>query len=387
MSAFAFSGDDLAYLERSGMFQPAFLDYLQVLKFGGDVRALAEGTLFFPGEPILEITAPLIQAQLLETYLINTLGLASMLATKAARCVHAAGGRSLIDFSLRRTQGADAGLAMARSSYLAGFDATSNVLAGKQLGIPVSGTMAHSFVMAYKSEIDAFRAYARLFPQRTILLIDTYDTLEGARKAARVAKEMQARGEQLLGVRLDSGDLVALAGEVRRILDGTGLQGVKVFASGGYDEYQLADTLARQAPIDAFGVGTKAGVSSDAPYMDMVYKLVRYDGREVRKTSSGKATLAGSKQVWRLGGQDGRLSEDILGLLEESRNEGTPLLHPVMRAGRLMRPHPSLEDIRRAFSANFKCLPDACKRLDDPVNYPVRVSRALKAAQPAGQGT
>lgn len=381
LAAFGFSVDDLAYLDGSSLFTPAFLDYLKDLTFTGDVRAMAEGTLFFPDEPILEVTAPMIQAQLLETYLINTLGLASLLATKAARCVHAAGGRSLIDFSLRRTQGMDAGLVMARSSYLAGFDATSNVLAGKQLGLPVAGTMAHSYVMAFGSEIDAFRAYAHMFPRRTILLIDTYDTLEGARRAALVGKEMQARGEQLLGVRLDSGDLIALAGQVRGILDAAGLQEVKIFASGGYDEYRLAEAVARQAPIDAFGVGTRAGVSADIPYLDMVYKLVRYNGRDVRKTSSGKATLAGPKQVWRLTGEDGRMAEDVLGLMGETRDAGTPLLQPVMRAGRLLDGHPPLGQIRSTFRLNFETLPEPYKRLENPAVYPVRISRGLKAVQ------
>jgi nicotinate phosphoribosyltransferase len=288
LQEFRFAADDIGYLRRTGFFSDPFLAYLESLRFQGEVWAMPEASLFFPDEPILEVTAPIIQAQLLETWLINAVGLSCLIATKAARCVHAARGRSLMDFSLRRDQGADAGLAAARSSYLAGFDATSNVLAGKLYGIPVAGTMAHSFVQAFEREIDAFRSYARSFPQRTVLLIDTYDTLAGARNAVQVAGEMRERGESLQGVRLDSGDLADLSRRVRAILDEGGCREVKILASGGLDEFDLAALLAQGAPIDAFGVGTRMGVSADAPYLDMVYKLVRYDGRPVCKHSTGK---------------------------------------------------------------------------------------------------
>jgi nicotinate phosphoribosyltransferase len=381
LAGFRFAPEDLDYLEHSGLFRSDFLAHLEQLRFNGDVRAMPEGTIFFPYEPLLEVTAPMIQAQLLETYLINTLGLASMLATKAARCVHAAQGHRLIDFSLRRTQGLDAGLNAARSSYLAGFDATSNVLAGKRLGIPVAGTMAHSFVMAFDSEIEAFRAYARLFPERTILLIDTYDTLAGARKAARVAKEMQTQGRRLVGVRLDSGDLTALAAQVRQVLDAEDLKDVKIFASGGMDEYSLADAVAQAAPIDAYGVGTKVGVSADAPYLDMVYKLVHFQGRDVRKLSTGKSTLAGAKQVWRLTDAANRLTEDILSLQDERIEAASGLLQPVMQTGRRLYETPPLEEIRQSFTQNFKQLPDQYKLLEDPAVYPVRLSQALKSIQ------
>ena len=382
LSSFRFRKEDIAYLKSLKLFSEAFLDFLRSLRFDGEVRALPEGSLFFPDEPVMEIKASMIQAQILETYLINTIGIASMLATKAARCIHAARGRSLIDFSLRRTQGADAGMMMARSAYLAGFDATSNLEAGKRYGIPVAGTMAHSFVMAFEEEIDAFRAYARLFPERTILLIDTYDTLEGARKAVQIAKELQTEGRQLVGVRLDSGDLITLSRRVRQILDQGGQQAVKIFASGGYDEYRLAKAIEARTPIDAFGVGTRAGVSADAPYMDMVYKLVRFGRRNVRKHSTGKATLAGEKQVFRFADAGGVYKEDRLGLVDECPQGASALLQPVMRKGRRLEPAPDLEDLRRKFKNNFALLPDAYKQLENAAVYPVEISRRLQQAQP-----
>lgn len=383
LSNFHFSEEDIAYLRSLNRFEAAFLDYLKGMGFSGDVRALPEGTLFFPEEPVLEVTAPIIEAQLLETYLINTIGLASMLATKAARCVYAAKGRSLIDFSLRRTQGGDAGLAMARSSFLAGFDATSNVLAGKRYGIPVAGTMAHSFVMAFADEIESFRAYARRFPDQTVLLIDTYDTLEGARKAVQVAKEMAANDHRLNGVRLDSGDLTELSRGVRQIFDAAGLPDVRIFASGGYDEYLLAEALSQGAPIDAFGVGTKAGVSEDAPYADMVYKMVRFAGRDVRKRSTGKVSLAGEKQIFRKVDENGYYCEDIIGTRNESHPGVSGLLQTVLQNNRRIAPPMDLKHLRKEFSNNFRKLPDSYKSLDAAGQYPVRISEALQAVQRA----
>jgi nicotinate phosphoribosyltransferase len=378
---FHFEAQDIDFLRQTGLFEEAFLSNLAKLRFGGDVWAMPEGTIFFPDEPIVEVTAPIIQSQLLETDLINAAGLASMLASKAARCVHAAQGRGLIDFSLRRAQGADAGLAVARSSYLAGFDGTSNVLAGKLYNIPLAGTMAHSFVMAFEREIDAFRAYARLFPQRTILLLDTYDTLQGARHAAQVAQEMKSQGQALAGVRLDSGDLAELSRQVRAILDQAGLNAVKIFASGGLDEYRIDQLLLQKAPIDAFGVGTRMGVSADAPYLDMVYKMVRFNGQPVRKLSAGKATLAGEKQIWRRASHDGDYLEDIIALRSEMVNEAEPLLQPVMRAGRRLGPSAKLADLRQSFQANFRQLPSEYKPLTQPPRYPARASRRLEEMQ------
>ncbi len=382
LAGWRFSGSDLDYLRRLNLFTPDFLAYLENLKFRGKVRAMAEGTIFFADEPVLELTAPIIQAQLLETCLINTVGMATMIATKAARCVHAARGKTVVDFSLRRTQGASAGMTVARSSYLAGFAATSNVLAGKLLGIPVSGTMAHSYVLAFENEIDAFRAYARTFPQNTVLLIDTYDTISGARNAITVAREMQAAGRRLAGVRLDSGDMAGLSRQVRRMLDGAGMQDVKIFASSGFDEFKIEDLLNREAAIDAFGVGTKMGVSADAPYLDIVYKLVRYADRNVRKLSPAKATLAGAKQVFRRQDESGRLTEDIIALDSEPVPSGArALLEPVMAGGRITVCLSGLETIRRNFRAEFDRLDQRYKKLEGAARFPVSISPALARLQ------
>jgi nicotinate phosphoribosyltransferase len=379
-----FSADDLAYLRGLNLFKEDFFSYLERFRFTGDVFAMPEGSLCFADEPLLEVTAPIIEAQILETYLLNAIGTSTLLATKAARCVQVAGNRPLIDFSLRRTQGADAGMKAARVSYLAGFTATSNVLAAKRFGIPVSGTMAHSFVTAFDREIDAFRAYARLFPSNSIFLIDTYDTLKGARLAATVALEMKERGHGLIGVRLDSGDMVELSKGVRRILDEVGLSEVKIFASSGFDEYKIADVIARGAVIDAFGVGTKVGVSADAPFLDIVYKMVRCGERNIRKLSPGKTTLAGCKQVFRKKDAGGRLLEDILGARDEDCPDGNPLLQEVMQNGRIIRPLPDLQHIRQHLADEMAGLGPTFKNLQTDARYPVRISRKLAALQNPG---
>jgi nicotinate phosphoribosyltransferase len=343
---------------------------------------MAEGEIYFPNEPVLEVAAPLIQAQIIETYLINTIGVASLLATKAARCVHAAAGRPIVDFSLRRTQGSHAGMVVARSSYLAGFAATSNVLAGKVWGIPISGTMAHSFITAFDSEVDAFEAYADLFPDSAVFLIDTYDTVQGAKNAAIVGRRMKKEGRSLVGVRLDSGEMIALSRRVRRILDEAGLPEVKIFASSGLDEYALEALIKGGACIDAFGVGTRMGVSADIPYLDMVYKMVRFRDRDVRKVSEGKVTLAGEKQVFRKTGKDGRFLGDIIGVRGESAHAAS-LLAPVMINGRSVGPLPTLEEIRSRFGENFRRLDERYKRVENPETYPVQVSEKLAALQEA----
>ena len=266
LESLRFSDADIAYLNKTGLFSSDFISYLKQFNFNGLVLAMPEGSIFFFDEPILEVTAPVIEAQVIETFLLNTIGFQTMIASKAARCIHAAQGRSLIDFSLRRTQGHDAGMKVARSTYLAGFARTSNVLAGLVYDIPTSGTMAHSYITAFDNEIDAFRAYSETFPNNSILLIDTYETLEGARNAVKVAKEMKKKGQSLVGVRLDSGNMVDLSQKVRKILDDANLTDVKIFASSGFDEFKIADFLSKGAKIDAFGVGTKVGVTADAPY-------------------------------------------------------------------------------------------------------------------------
>jgi nicotinate phosphoribosyltransferase len=378
---FRFSETDLAYLDSTGTFSGDFLHYLKNMRFTGSIRALAEGEIFFRDEPILEVTAPIIEAQILETLVINTINLQSMIATKAARCVHAASGRRLIDFSLRRAHGIDAGLKVARSSYIAGFAATSNVLAGKLYGIPISGTMAHSYISAFGDEIAAFRAFARSFPEKTVLLVDTYDTLAGARKAAVIGQEMAKEGRRLLGVRLDSGDMTTLSQEVRNILDDAGLQETGIFASSNFDEYKIARLISEGARIDAFGVGTKMGVSADAPYFDIVYKLVQYGDRPIMKRSTGKVNLAGKKQVFRRTDSQGRFMEDVIGTDDETIEGATPLLAPVLEEGKLVKAHPTLEEIRQHFAKRFQALDEAYKALDGPPSYPVQLSPRLSALQ------
>jgi nicotinate phosphoribosyltransferase len=382
LTGFRFSEEEVGWLAQSGRFKPDFLAYLSALRFSGDVIAMPEGEIFFANEPVLEVTAPLIQAQIIETYLINAMGFASLLATKAARCVHVAAGRPVVDFSLRRTQGTHAGMVVARSSYLAGFSGTSNVLAGKIWDIPISGTMAHSFITAFESEIEAFEAYADLFPDSAVFLIDTYDTVQGAKNAAVVARRMKARGHALQGVRLDSGDMIDLSRRVRGILDEAGLPEVKIFASSGLDEYALERLIQGGARIDAFGVGTRMGVSADIPYLDMVYKMVRCGRRNVRKVSEGKVTLAGEKQVFRKTGGDGRFMGDILGVRAEDA-VAAPLLAPAMENGRPVGPPPTLAAIRSRFGENFNRLDERYKRIENPETYPVQVSEKLTALQNA----
>lgn len=378
---YTFSDDDLAYLKKTGLFTGDFLEYLSAFRFTGTVRSMPEGALFFADEPVMEVTAPIIESQLLETFLINTIGFSSLIATKAARCVHAAAGRDIVDFSLRRNQGADAGLKVARSSYIAGFGATSNVLAGKRYGIPVSGTMAHSFVSIYENEYDAFAAFAKNYPDTTVLLIDTHDTIEGAKNAARIGVEMKKRGETLIGVRLDSGDMAALSKTVRKILDDAGLADTKIFASSGFDEYKIARVIGQNAAIDAFGVGTKLGVSADAPYLDMVYKLVHFGARDITKQSPGKEYLAGEKQVFRKTGDNGMYAGDIIGGKEESFDNAVPMLETIVEKGKIVAEMPGLENIRTYFAQCFAKLDAPYKDIANPSPYPVIVSHNLQKMQ------
>lgn len=371
LTDFSFDAGSLDYLHSCGLFADEFLDFLKGLRFTGEVWAVPEGRLLFKDEPILEITAPIIEAQIIETFIINQINLQTLIASKAARCVHAAQGRSVVDFSLRRAHGIDAGLKVARSSYLAGFVATSNVLAGQRYGIPIVGTMAHSFVSSFEREIDAFRSFVSSFPDNSILLIDTYDTLAGARGAVEVAREMAARGHRLRGVRIDSGDLATLAREVRAILDGAGLPDVQIIGSGGLDEYDLAALAEAEAPYDSYGVGTKMGVSADAPWFDMAYKLVEYNGRPVLKLSTGKATVPGRKQVFRCVDANGRLERDLIGLRGEAIAGAEPLLQKVMEGGRPAGAYPSLKEIRARFTEEFRRLDEKIKTIENPKLYPV----------------
>jgi nicotinate phosphoribosyltransferase len=362
LEGLAFGEEELDWIRGCGLFRPAFADELKRLRFTGEVHAMPEGTLFFADEPVLRVTAPMPEAQLVETRLLNLVHFQTMIASKAARVRLAAGGKGLIDFGLRRAHGAEAGLLAARASYLAGFDGSATALAAPLFGIPVFGTMAHSFVQAHESESSAFAHFAEAFPHNAVMLIDTYDTVEGARRAVAVSPGLK-------GVRLDSGDLDALSREVRRILDEAGQKKAILFASGNLDEERIARLVAAGAPIDSFGVGTALTTSADAPSLDAVYKLQEYAGRARRKRSTGKATWPGRKQVYRHYGADGRFSRDLV-TLQTDAQPGEPLLQPVMQRGRRL-PQPGLAASRAHFLAQLERLPGR--------DYRVEVSAALRA--------
>lgn len=377
-----FSADDIEYLRSLALFDAEFLDYLRGLRFTGSARAMPEATPFFADEPVLEVKAPVIEAQIVETLLLNQFNLQTMLAGKAARVVTAADGRAAVDFAARRAQGLDAAVKFARSSYIAGFAGTSNVQAGKRHGIPLFGTMAHSFITSFESELDAFNAYAAAFPNSSTFLVDTYDTISGVENAIRAAKRMRESGCELRAVRLDSGDLLDLSRKARAMLDAAGLPNVQVFASGGLDEYEIERLAASGAVIDGFGVGTMVGVSADYPWLDCVYKMVEYDGRPVLKLSEGKRTLPGGKQVFRRIDDDGMYAGDIIACADEPAPTGaTPLLREVMRDGARLTAAPALSELRERFAQEFDRLPSAHKRLRSPAAYSVSVSDRLIALQ------
>lgn len=371
----SFGDDDLAYLRDTGEFSDAFLDQLADFGFTGEVHALPDGTPVFPNEPLLEVTAPAPEAQIVETWVMNQMHVQSVLATKAARIVHAADGRPVLDFGLRRIHGADNGLKAARAFHVAGVAATSNVLAGRVYGIPISGTMAHSYIQAHDSEMDAFRKFAGEFPE-TVLLVDTYDTLQGVKNVVRLAEEL-GDDFRVKGIRLDSGDLAELAGKARRILDDAGLVNVDIFASGGLNEFEIRDMLDRDAPIDGFGVGTAMGVSPDAPDLDIAYKLVEYAGRGRMKLSTGKPTLPGAKQIFRRY-EDGRATGDTLGRRDESQ-DGTPLLETFVRDGRRVRQADTPDRARERAAGQLDAMPEEIVAIDRADNgYPVALSNALR---------
>ena len=382
----SFGDGSREYLRITGMFTEDFLDFLGELQFTGSVRALPEGRIFFANEPVLEVTAPMIEAQLVETLVINRLNLQSLQATKAARCVWAAQGRVISDFGARRAPGVDGALAMARSGYIAGFQSTSNVMAARRYDIPPAGTMAHSMITAFPTELEAFRAYAAAFPQRTILLLDTYDTIAGARNAALVGREMEAQGRRLVGVRLDSGDYLDLSRKVRRILDDAGLDYVRIVASGGIDEYEIERLVREGAPIDIFGVGTKVATSADAPYCDMSYKLSCYDGRPVMKLSPEKVSPPGAKQVYRLKGDRERFERDVVALAEEDVPGGEPFLETVMEGGRKTRPEPPLLEVRERFNADFDRLDGPVQVDREPAHVPGDVQFSVAAFDQSSAG-
>jgi len=372
-----FSEDDLAWLAGSGRFSRQVIDYLRDFRFTGTVNAMPEGTVLFANEPVLQVIAPLPMGQLVESRLINLLQFQTMIASKAARMMLAAPGKVLVDFGLRRAHGAEAGVMAARASYLAGFAGTATVLAGKLYGLPLYGTMAHSFIEAWDDEAAAFEAFARARPDSLVFLIDTYDTLAAARKVVGLAPRLRAAGITIRAVRLDSGDLAALSKDVRQILDAGGLNEVTIFASGGLDEYEIARLLAAGAPIAGFGVGTSLTTSSDRPALDCAYKLQEYAGVARRKYSSGKSTWPGRKQVWRRLGADGRIAGDVISLADD-RQEGEPLLVPAMREGRRIGPAQTLAQGRERVARELERLPQGLRGLDRAEPYPVAVGDALK---------
>ena len=374
-----FEGSDLAYLRSLGLFTPAFVDFLAGLRFTGDVWAVAEGEVVFPPAPVLSVSAPLIEAQVVETYLLNCMDYSSAVASKAARVALACDGRSFVDFSARRDHGPDAAVIAARAAWVGGAAATSNVLAGKRFGIPLSGTMAHSYVMAFPDEASAFRAFARRFPDAAVLLIDTFDTLEGARTAAAVASELAEAGIRVRGVRIDSGDLAGLSKEVRSILDAAGHPGITILASGDLDENRIADLLARGAPIDGFGVGTRLGTSEDAPSLGGVYKLVEDPSGPKYKRSTGKATLPGRKQVWRTF-EGGSPTGDLIAPAGVAGPPGArPLLRQVMTGGVRTGSPDTLATVRSRCREAVSSLPPPLLALQRAQRvYPVAVAPELR---------
>jgi nicotinate phosphoribosyltransferase len=373
-----FSSGAIDYLRSLGGFSEDFLAVLGELRFEGEVWAVPEGNAVFGGEPLLRVTAPLIQAQIVETFLLNAIGFQTMIASKAARVTLAAGGRTFADFGARRSHGGDAALKGARACFVGGAAATSLVLAGMEYDIPVTGTMAHSYVLSHPDEYSAFATFARTFPDGAALLIDTFDTVEGARIAARVATDLAAEGIEIRSVRLDSGDLGTLARRVRSILDDAGLIEVRILASGGLDEHKVAALVEADAPIDGFGVGTAMTTSDDAPSLDVVYKLVEDDTGPRMKTSTGKVTLPGIKQVYR-SERDGVMSGDIIALADEEGVSGSPLLERVMRAGRrAVPPEGPVAARSRALDA-LDALPSEVRSIDHRAEYPVEISAALGA--------
>jgi len=372
-----FSPEELVWLRAGGKFSDAFVDSLADWRFTGDVDAMPEGTLFFPDEPIVRVTAPMREAQLVESRLINILHFQTLIASKAVRSVLAAPGKLLVDFGLRRAHGAEAGLLAARASYIAGFAGSATVLADMLWGVPSFGTMAHSFIEAHALEAEAFEHFSHAQPRNVVLLIDTYDTEEGAEKVAALAPRLAEHGISVRSVRLDSGDLNAHAHHVRAILDGAGLKSVRIFASGGLDEDDLVHLMSQGAPIDGFGIGTKLDTSADAPYLDCAYKIQEYAGQARRKRSEGKASWPGRKQVYRRRGADGFYAEDLL-TLERDTREGEALIRPVMRSGRRLEPAEDLAAMRDRLTGQLEGMAPGVKLLKDPSPYRVRVSDRLR---------
>lgn len=372
-----FTEEYLKYLKNLPVFKNVsveFFDYLSNFSFSGDVYAIPEGTVFFANEPVIRVTAPMIEAQIVETYLLSMINYQTLIASKASRVVHAARGRDVIDFGTRRAHGPQAGVLAARACFIGGCAGTSNVLAASEMGIPPIGTVAHSWVMAYDDEYESYKDFHKVFPDNTILLIDTYDTITGAKLATKI-------GRKLKGVRLDSGNITLLSKKVRKILDNAGLGHVKITASGDLNEYKISRMLKKGASVDSFGVGTEMVTSKDVPALGGVYKLVEQEkGGELMpkmKFSEDKATWPAKKQVYRFYNNKGMLKRDIIGLIDEEFGaEG--LLLPVMKKGKLMYKMPSVQQIKKTAERNLSQLPDRFKALDCKASYPVTISKRLR---------
>lgn len=373
-----FGQAECQWLRECGHFSDDFVNAMADWRFGGTVRAVPEGTIAFPGEPVFQVIAPLAEAQLVESRLMNILHTQTLLASKAVRSRIAAGSRLLVDFGLRRAHGGEAGLWAARSAYIAGFDATATCLAGARYGVPVSGTMAHSFVLAHDDERDAFRNFARSHPDNVVLLIDTYDVANGARRVAEIAPELAREGIDIKGVRIDSGDLAAHARRVRQILDDAGLTSTRILVSGGIDEHRIHTLAADGAPIDGFGVGSRVDTSADLAYLDCAYKLHEYAGRAVHKRSEKKKDLPGRKQVWRAYDANGLMAGDTIGFDNET-DHGEPLLVTRMQHGERTSEAEGVAIARSRCSEQVGRLPGGLKNLERPSSYEVRYSPVLNA--------
>ena len=372
-----FTGEYIKYLKKLPVFKGVsngFFKYLHNLRFSGDVYAVPEGTIFFANEPVIRVTAPIIESQIIETYLLSMINYQTLIASKAARVVHAAKSRDVIDFGTRRAHGPQAGVLAARACFIGGCVGTSNVLTSYELGIPAIGTVAHSWVMAFDDEYESFKAFHRIFPDNTILLIDTYDTITGAKLAAKI-------GRKLKGVRLDSGNITLLSKKVRKILDKAGLRRVKLAASGDLNEYKISDMLDKGAPLDSFGVGTEMVTSKDAPALGGVYKLVEQEIDGIltpkMKFSEDKATYPSRKQVYRFFNNNGKFKKDIIGLVDEEF-EAEELLIPIIKKGKVLYKTPVIQEIQKTVKRNVSQLPDRFKKLDCKTSYPVAVSRRLR---------
>jgi nicotinate phosphoribosyltransferase len=378
-----FRGHELAWLSASGRFQPSFIEHLRDWRFTGEVHAVPEGTMVFPGEPVLRVTAPIDQAQFVESRLLNLIHAHSVMASKAARCVLAASPSKLMEFGLRRAHGAEAAMIASRSAMLAGFDASANVLAGMRDGITLSGTMAHSFVLAHEAETLAFIDFGRANPDNVVFLIDTWDTEQGAYRAVAAAEELAREAITLQAVRIDSGDLNTDSRRVRSILDSAGLSRVRILVSGDLDEWRIAELRAAGAPIDAYCVGTALSTSADAPALDFAYKLVEYQGQPRGKRSTGKVTIPGRKQVWRHYSPAGKIDQDLITTADErlpaaDDSRWRALLVPVMQQGVRLRPAPSLHCMRDYAAAELQSLPDSLRNLETAPAFPVRLSERLR---------